>query len=200
VAIKPLQAQAQALDFLPKFGMVLGFAPNGNAAVMQKFNDDYTRSMFLVTSQGEQRELLKVKGEIQGAQFGPKGKMVYAIIAESTSDPAQETPEAPEQETQYASQPYLIAIDLAAKKNIPLLKLQPQQGIGMSLAPDGRALLFDQLATGKPEAGQSILTAPDGQAIQAADLWLLPLPESLAGTTIQPESLSLEGFAPRWAP
>jgi hypothetical protein len=192
VAIKPLLANAQAIDFLPKFGMVLGFSPNGNAAVMQKFNDDYTRSMFLVTNQGEQKELLKVKGEIQGAQFGPKGKMLYVIIAESTGDP--------EKETQYSSQPYLMAIDIPANKTIPLLKLQTQQGIGMSLAPDGRALLFDQLATGAPVAGQSRLTAPDGQDIQAAELWLLPLPESLTGQKIQPESLSLAGFAPRWSP
>ncbi len=192
VAIKPLTANAQAIDFLPKFGMVLGFSPNGNAAVMQKFNDDYTRSMFLVTNQGEQKELLKVKGEIQGAQFGPQGKILYVIVAEATGDP--------EKETQYSNQPYLIAIDIPANKTIPLLKLQTQQGIAMSLAPDGRALLFDQLATGAPVAGQSRLTAPDGQDIQAAELWLLPLPESLIGQKIQPESLSLEGFGPRWSP
>jgi hypothetical protein len=200
VAIKPLQANAKALDFLPKFGMVLGFSPNGNAAVMQKFNDDYTRSLFLVTNQGEQKELLKVKGEIQGAQFGPKGKLLYVIIAEATGDPARET--------QYSNQPYLMAISLGerdannipANKAVPLLKLQTQQGIAMSLAPDGRALLFDQLATGAPIPGLSRLTAPDGQDIQAAELWLLPLPESLTSQKIQPESLSLEGFAPRWAP
>jgi hypothetical protein len=192
VAIKPLTAGAQAIDFLPKFGMVLGFAPNGNAAVMQKFNDDYTRSMFLVTNQGEQKELLKVKGEIQGAQFGPNGKMLYVIVAESTGDP--------EKVTQYSNQPYLLAIDVPTAKTIPLLKLQTQQGIAMSLAPDGRALLFDQLATGAATPGQSRLTAPDGQEIQAAELWLLPLPESLIDQKIQPESLSLEGFAPRWAP
>lgn len=200
VAIKPLSANAKALDFLPKFGMVLGFSPNGTAAVMQKFNDDYTRSLFLVTNQGEQKELLKIKGEIQGAQFGQQGKLLYVIIAEAMGDL--------EKETQYSNQPYLIAIslgepygkDLPANKTIPLLKLQTQQGIAMSLAPDGRALLFDQLATGAPLPGQSRLTAPDGQDIQAAELWLLPLPESLASQKIQPESLSLEGFTPRWAP
>jgi hypothetical protein len=192
VAIKPLTANAPAIDFLPKFGMVLGFSPNGNTAVMEKFNDDYTRSMFLVTNQGEQKELLKVKGEIQGAQFGPQGKMLYVIIAEVVGDP--------EKATKYSNQPYLIAIDIPTAKTISLLKLQTQQGIVMSLAPDGRALLFDQLETGAVTPGQSRLTAPDGQEIQSAELWLLPISESLTNQKIQPESLSLAGFSPRWAP
>ncbi|MBV9385592.1 MAG: hypothetical protein JOZ78_04090, partial [Chroococcidiopsidaceae cyanobacterium CP_BM_ER_R8_30] len=72
VAILPLQSPAQKpLDFLPQFGLVLDFTRDGSAAAMVKFNSDYTRSLFLVTNQGVQKQLLRTTGSILSAQFNP---------------------------------------------------------------------------------------------------------------------------------
>jgi hypothetical protein len=195
VAIKPLVTNAQVIDFLPKFGRVLNFAPNGTAAAMEKYIDDYTRELFLVTNQGQQKKLLAVRGEIQSAQFSPNGQVLYSILAESPPESSATT-------TQYNNQPYLVAIDLATTKTYQLLSLTPQQGIAMSLSPDGRALLFDQLATVPGIAGGQNPTSADGQAIEEGMIWLLPLPESLTNleAKIKPENLSIAGYAPRWAP
>lgn len=61
VPLNPEQA-AQPLDFLPQFGMVLSFARNGAAATMVKFNADFTRSLFLVSNQGEQKRIAQNHG------------------------------------------------------------------------------------------------------------------------------------------
>jgi hypothetical protein len=194
VAIKPLNPAAQVIDFLPKFGRVLSFASNGTAAAMEKYIDDYTRELFLVTNQGQQKKLLAVRGEIQTAQFSPNGKILYGILAESPAETSQTM--------EYNNQPYLVAIDLATVKTYPLLQLAPQQGIAMSLAPDGRALLFDQVATVPAGGNHQEPRSADGQKIEEGIVWLLPLPESLSNleAKIKPENLSIAGYAPRWAP
>jgi hypothetical protein len=200
VAVKSLgDGSERPIDFLPKFGRVLGFARNGTAAAMEKYNDDYTRSLFWVTNQGQQKELIKIQGEFQGVQFTPNGKVLYAVVATATQ--GQQDPEPSVAAEQYSNKPFLVAIDLATAKTWPLLELQAQQGIAISLSPDGRALILDQTETGAPIAGQVRLTAADGQDIRSATLWLLPIPNTLGDRAqIKPESLSLEGFDPRWAP
>jgi hypothetical protein len=49
--------------------MVLSFARDGSAAAMVKFNTDYTRSLFLVTNQGLQKELLRTTGSILSGEL-----------------------------------------------------------------------------------------------------------------------------------
>ncbi len=199
VAITPLTPAVQPWDFLPKFGMVLSFARDGRAAAMVKFNNDYTRSLFLVTNQGEQKELVKIRGDFKNAQFSPDGKTLYCITEEqaTSTDPESETAE-----ISSVPQPYLIAIDITSAQAVPLLQLPPQQGIILSLSPDGRALLFDQVVTSAKVAGDKTLSTPDGQAIQQGMIWLMPLPRSITGfpEKIQPEQLPVAGFYPQWAP
>jgi hypothetical protein len=199
VAITPLTPAVQPWDFLPKFGMVLGFARDGQAAVMVKFNNDYTRALFLVTNQGEQKELLKIKGDFKVAQFSPDGKTLYCITEEQAAGADNESETADQNS---APQPYLIAIDIATAKAAAVLQLPPQPGIILSLSPDGRALMFDQVVTGQKVAGTKTLSTPDGQAIQQGMIWLLPLPSTIAGfqEKIQPEQLPVAGFYPQWAP
>jgi hypothetical protein len=199
VAITPLTPAVQPWDFLPKFGMVLSFARDGQAAAMVKFNNDYTRALFLVTNQGTQKELVKIRGDFKNAQFSPDGKTLYCITEEQavSADPESETAE-----TNGIPQPYLIAIDTTTAQAVPLLQLPPQPGIILSLSPDGRALLFDQVVTAPKVAGAKMLSTPDGQAIQQGLIWLMPLPRSIAGfpAKIQPEQLPVAGFFPQWAP
>jgi hypothetical protein len=190
VAILPLQPQANPLDFLPKFGMVLSFAKDGTAATMVKFNPDYTRSLFLVTNQGVQKELLRTNGSIIDAKFDPASTTLFCLLTQLLKG---------EQDREL---PYLVAIDLKTAKLTPLLELPEQRDIQMSMSPDGLALLFDRIVTTPvPPKGEN-LTTSDGQAIASSSLWILPLtpdtPESTAG--LQLEQLPIPGFHPRWLP
>jgi len=191
IAILPLQSQAKKpLDFLPQFGMVLDFARDGSEAAMVKFNSDSTRSLFLVTTQGVQKQILRTTGEILSAQFDPRKQTLYCLLTQLLEGDT------------YQEQPYLAAIDIKTGKQTPLLVLPNQRDVQMSLSPDGLALLFDQVVTATKPQRQNMRTN-EGEAIATGRLWLLPLlpAASVEGTTqLQPEQLPLPGFHPRWLP
>ncbi|MEP0916090.1 hypothetical protein NC981_04620 [Leptolyngbya sp. DQ-M1] len=193
LAILPLQPnaeqdQTQPLDFLPKFGTVLNFSPDGTAAVMVKFNTDYTRSMFLV-SQGVQKEILKISGSIVRANFAPNNQVLYCLLTNLIPG------------NTFQEQPYLAAIDLKAVREgkpmeqtlRPLVLLPNQREIQVDLAPDGKALIFDQ--TQADDRAKSEVS----QALSGSKLWLLPLKGDLSAKT-QPEELPFRGLHPRWLP
>lgn len=74
IALLPLKAQAEPLDFLPNFGQVLDFTDDGTGAAMINYNTDseelkYTRSLYYVNNQGIQKELIKTNGSIQNCQL-----------------------------------------------------------------------------------------------------------------------------------
>lgn len=198
IAILPLTPGAKPLDFLPKFGMALDFARDGSAAAMVKFNTDYTRSLFLVTNQGVQKELVRTNGSILNCQFAPYKETLYCLLTQLL--PGEE----------YQEQPYIAAIDLQtqagtldAKAIEPLLLLPTQRDIQMSLAPDGLALLFDQVVTNETPTTADSLRTSEGQAIATSRLWLLPLSQPKAGeppAQLQPEPLPFAGFHPHWIP
>lgn len=188
LAILPLQPDAKPLDFLPKFGTVLNFSRDGTAAAMVKFNTDYTRSLFLVTNQGVQKELLRITGSILSAQFDPSRRVLYCLL---TNLVPGET---------YREEPFLAAVDLATNRLQPLLRLPNQQDVQISLSPDGLAILLDQtLATtaDDPKAPKN----SQGQAIADSRLWLLPVvPMEMAKAEVKPQLLPLAGLRPRWLP
>jgi hypothetical protein len=170
IALLPLDDQRtdKPLDFLPQFGVVLSFASDGTAATMLKFNSDYSRSLFLVTNQGIQIELLKTTGSILSTAFGPQKQFLYCLLTQL--QPGKD----------YIEIPYLAKIDLQTSRLTPLFKLQPQDNSNLSLAPDGSALLFDQVTEeGVPES---------------STLKLLPLEAQAA-----PEVVAA-GLTPRWLP
>jgi hypothetical protein len=200
VAIVPLKPGAKPLDFLPKFGQVLSFARDGSAAAMVKFNVDPaqpTRSLFLVTNQGVQKELLRTMGSILKCEFTPKKDALYCLLTQLIAG------------EEYQEEPFLAAIDLKNANDSkqlpadvrPLVVLPNQRDIQMSLSPDGLALLFDQLGTRPPSATDNLRTN-EGQAIATGLLWLLPLADTTSSNTavqVQPEQL-LPGFHPQWLP
>lgn len=193
VAILPLQADAKKpLDFLPQFGLVLDFAPDGTQGAMVRFNSDYTRSLFLVTNQGVQRELLRTTGSILSAQFDPRAGILYCLLTQLMKG------------NTYEEQPYLSAIDLKTGKQTPLVVLPNQRDVQLSMAPDGLGLLFDQVVTAaNANPSPTLPRTEQGQAIATSRLWLLPLPETLdanLANQLQPEQLPLPGFRPRWLP
>ncbi|MDP8965488.1 MAG: Ig-like domain-containing protein [Cyanobacteriota bacterium] len=196
VAIIPLTPAVKPLDFLPKFGVVLSFAGDGSAAAMVKFNTDYTRSLFLVTNQGIQKELLRTTGSVLSCEFTAQKDTLYCLLTQLIKG------------QEYQEEPFFAAIDLKAandstKQSVvkPLVVLPNQRDIEMSLSPDNLALLFDQLITRPPAATDSLRTN-EGQAIATGLLWLLPLVEAAptdTATQVQPEQL-LPGFQPHWLP
>ncbi len=195
IGILPLKPGAKPLDFLPKFGVLLSFAQDGSAAAMVKFNTDYTRSLYWVTNQGTQKELLRTTGSIQSCEFALKRDKLYCLLTQLIKG------------EQYQEEPFLATIDLKPDPNSkqptvrPLVVLPNQRDIQMSLSPDGLALLFDQIGT-RPPAPTDTLRANDGQAIAAGMLWLLPLVDTTSATPptqVKPEQL-LPGFHPRWLP
>jgi hypothetical protein len=189
LAILPLEPDAKPLDFLPKFGMVLTFSRDGSRAAMVKFNTDRTRSLFLVTNQGTQKELLRTTGSILKAQFDPARQVLYCLLTELIIEGDL-----------YREKPYLAAIDLKTSKLTPLLELPEQRDIQMSLAPDGIGILFDQATTTDTANSKAVQRTQDGKVIADSQLWLLPLDIEKPTVALQPEALPLNGLHPRWLP
>ena len=196
VAILPLQVEAKKpLDFLPQFGIVLDFTRDGSEAAMVKFNTDYTRSLFLVTNGGVQKQVLRTTGSILSAQFDPHEQKLYCLLTQLLEGES------------YQEQPYLMVIDLETGKQKPLLLLPNQRDVQMSLSPDGLGLLFDQVVTATVPSNRQKANIPrtnEGEAIATSHLWLLPLitdtSKSETPSQLQPEKLPLSGFHPSWLP
>jgi dipeptidyl aminopeptidase/acylaminoacyl peptidase len=194
LAILPLVPDAKPLDFLPKFGVVLDFSPDGVLATMVKFNADRTRSLFLVSSQGTQKELLRTKGSIFSAQFAPDKQTLYCLLSELITEGEI-----------YKEEPYLASVDLKTGKQTPLVLLPDQFDTQVSIAPDGLAILLDQTTEAAKEPQQASQQAnqprsSSGKAIATSRLWLLPIDPTNPTAKSQPESLPLPGLRPRWLP
>lgn len=193
MAILPLATEAQTLDFLPKYGVILGFAKDGSAAALVKFNVDPTnptRSLFLVTNQGVEKELLKTDGSILEATFDPTKQYLYCLYTKRLPGDV------------YEEEPYLAAIDLETFKQIDLLRLPIQRDIQISLAPDGLGLLFDQVVSASTANSDGPIRGKEGKAITSSQLWFLPLLQDDKGLPItsDPQPLELAGLRPRWLP
>jgi len=195
LAIVALEGQPdKPIDFLPKYGTILSFSRDGSAAAVVKFNQDFTRSLYLVNIQGQEKELQRTTGSIIDAEFDPTGQTLYCLLSKLV--PGQ----------QYQEQPYITAIDLKTGQSRKLLEFSPnQRQVQMNLSPDGIALLFDQpLTTPQPAPQNSdAVRTDDNAAIVTSHLWLLPI-TSISTTEAtpapQPEKLPLPGFRPRWLP
>ncbi len=185
VSIFPLTpSQGSNLDFLPKFGNVLSFAPDGTAAAMVEYNSDYTKSLFVVTNQGIEQQIFKTNGSILDARFSPSKDLIYCLATELKT-----------QGNNSYEEPYLTAIDLKTQKIVMMMMLPIQQGIQMSLSPDGLAVMFDQADKG--ESTNEIL-----QGSSNGILWLLPIPPNIRELTtpVKADRLPLSGWHPRWLP
>jgi hypothetical protein len=158
---------------------------------MVKFNTDNTRSLFLVSNQGTQKELLRTTGSILSTRFDPTKQTLYCLLTELLTGGDI-----------YREQPYLAAIDLKTAKLRRLVMLPDQQDVQVSLSPDGLALLFDQTiqAEQSSAAAAGQLRDNTGKAIADSRLWLLPLDPANPAAKLQPESLPLPGLRPLWLP
>ncbi|MFM7576702.1 MAG: hypothetical protein ACKO5Q_07170, partial [Microcystaceae cyanobacterium] len=87
ISILPLQPEGKPLDFLPKFGQLLNFSPDGTAAAVINYNTDnaqkrYQRSLFYVNNQGQQRELFRTEGSILSCQVTSDNRQLYCLLTE----------------------------------------------------------------------------------------------------------------------
>ncbi|MGK7932087.1 MAG: hypothetical protein AB4041_11730 [Microcystaceae cyanobacterium] len=196
ISLLPLneEMEGDADNFLPKFGELLSFSPDGSAAAMVNFNSNdaelrYTRSLFYVNNQGIQKELLNTKGSILDCQFTTQGKELYCLLTELLEGEA------------YQEQPYFAKIDLETGQLMPLMKLPNFREVRLSLSPDGLGILFDQVVTNNAINVDNTLMTDGGEAIVGGKLWVLIPPDDFSQET-QPElkELGLLGIRPQWSP
>jgi len=197
VALIPLENDSDPSNFLPEYGQVLTFSSDGSAAAMVNFNTQdpdkqYKRSLFLVTNQGVEKNLLETEGSILSCEFSPTVTHLYCLLTDLVKGkPYQETP-------------YLVSIDLETTETTPLLTLPESRDMAMSLSADGLGLLFDQIMTvsNRPDAAPT-LRSDAGETIIGSRLWLLiPTPTVTETPSSQPElkELPISGLKPLWLP
>lgn len=174
LAIVPLteHQQGELLSFLPQYGMVLAFSPDGRNAAMVKFNPDFTRSLYLVNSQGQAKELLKTTGSLLSAVFDPRGKVLYCLMTRLRAD------------EQFREQSFIAMVDIRDGQLTPILNLIGQKDLGIGLAPDGSGLVFDQTTPGQQQDFQ--VTLLPIQALEQGEVIKL-LPPQILGPGIHPQ-------------
>ncbi len=182
-------------SFLPQYGQVLTFSSDGTAAAMINFNTQdvekqYTRSLYLVTTQGVQKELVNTDGSIRSCEFNPKATHLYCVLTEMVEGES------------YQEQPFLISIDLDTSEVTPIMTFPKRQQITMSLSPDGHGILFDQISTATESTpDETSLRTNAGEPIIGSRLWLLISGDSFTDDDSgKLEELPLVGLAPQWLP
>jgi hypothetical protein len=195
IALLPLQTNAKVLDFLPKFGRVIGFTRDGSAAAMVNFNTDnpqlrYSKSLYYVNNQGTQKKLIDVNGSIVSCQFNPTGTQLFCLLTQ-----AEETDE-------YIEKPYFANIDINNGKIQPLVALPKYQDIKLSLSSDGLGILFDQVVTATNDAPNNLLRTNSGESIVGGNLWILLVSTTDSESKVSPQlkEIPLAGFHPQWLP
>jgi len=194
VGILPLTKDAKPLDFLPKFGQILNFSPDGRAAVFINFNQDkknlsFLRSLYYVNNSGISKELLRLSGSILNCQFNPQSTALYCLLTKVTN------------EASYQEIPYFVRIDIKTAKITPLITLPSYEDIGLSLSPDGLAILFDQVEVGETGNIKDGLITNAGEKIIDSNLWLLIPPfDSDPQSKSQLQKLPINGVRPQWKP
>ena len=201
IALLPLEAQAQPLDFLPKFGQVLDFTADGTGAAMINYNTDseelkYAQSLYYVNNQGIQKELLNTEGSIQNCQFDPIAEHLYCWLTELAKGEI------------YIEKPYLAQINLKTGEIKTLVAIAKYQESRVSVAPDGLGILFERSVL-KDTASHKAM--PSGLSLNRVNsnilgekknsIWLaIPTIDLANKTTADVEQLPFIGFHPQWLP
>lgn len=190
VAMVPLygDAKGKPIDFWPKFDQILHFARDGSAALMAQNNPDSTRSLYLLSNQGQEQELLKVGGYLLDTEINPSTQTVYCLY--TTFNRSQTA----------SFDLHISAIELDTGKEQRLITIPKQSSGTLSLAPDGSALLYEKVTvTDKPS--QSVVRDSVGQTVTDSQIWLYPLSDTHAVSPKKqkPQKL-LAGIQPLWLP
>jgi hypothetical protein len=191
ISLNPLTPDAKPLEFYPGYNKILGFVPDRDLKLMVKINEDRTESLFVVADPNTNRELFKSNSSILECKLEPRQETSIFCIKSLYSL----------EQGQYQEEIYLAVIDLTTGESFPLLALPNYRDVTMNLSSDGIALLFDQVVVEDEKTGRSLLNQK-GQAIAAARLWLLPLPDIQGeeGFNRIPAQELVPGFKAQWLP
>ncbi|MEG3976585.1 hypothetical protein QT970_18460 [Microcoleus sp. herbarium8] len=153
---------------------------------MLKYNSDFTQSIFLVTNQELQKELIRTTGELIDCQFAPGTPQLYYFL--TRRKPGKD----------FSEQFTLEAIDLQTFAVQPLLVLPDQVETKMSLSPDGIELLLDRVVAQKSEPVAGDLRTDGPSAIALSTLILLKFKNARASNNYpSTQELRLKGCRPR---
>jgi hypothetical protein len=188
VAILPLAENGGTPIFLPTYEKGLGFSRDGRYQLLVKVDADNGRSLYLRHEQGEAKLLLRTANPILGCQLEPRREeMLYCLKSDLV----------PTLDGKIREEPFLSMIDRKTGQETPILGLPNYRDVQMSMAPDGSALLFDQLVTTSFGVRKDLVTG-DGSVIADGRVWLLPLGDRVTPKILPRELVS--GFRPRWSP
>ena len=185
IALLPLKAQAEPLDFLSQFGQVLDFTGDGTGAAMINYNTDseelkYKQSLYYVNNQGIEKELLTTDGSIQNCQFDPVAEHLYCWLTELSKGKV------------YVEKPYLAEINLKTGKIKTIVTVPKYQESQISVAPDGLGILFEQPLN---------MTNFNIPGERQNSIWLaIPTLDVANQTRFELEQLPFIGFHPQWLP
>ncbi|MEM7794010.1 MAG: hypothetical protein AAF579_06090 [Cyanobacteria bacterium P01_C01_bin.118] len=191
------EQSGEILDFLPQYGLVMDVASNGSAAAMVSFNQDdpekrFTQTLFWVSNQGDEKPLLNVTGSILDAQFDPTNELLFCLTSELLEG------------NTYQVQPSISVVNLKTEQREKLWTLPPQPSANISLAPDGLALLFDEIVPSDDSNSSAVVD--DGVAVLTAKIWLLPLYQTSEARLnkqpkpVEPQAFPFAGINPTWIP
>ncbi len=193
VGLIPLNTEAGASQFLRGMDKALDFSPNGNELLLTQQNEDLSYSLLIYDLKNRtQREILRGAYPLLTCRFDPRSQSTAYCLKE---DFVQREGEAVQ------SEPYLAVINLSNGQTLPLLALPNYPEVDLTIAPDGLALLFDQVATATPVSPNDLLTSSK-MSIVDGRVWLLPLPSNPnQETEADPDPQELTpGYAPQWMP
>jgi Tol biopolymer transport system component len=193
LAIIPLRAETGTSQFLTGMGEALTFSSDGKQLLLTQQNPDYSHSLvsYDLISHTPQ-EIIRGPYPILDCQFAPRHQsMAYCL----------RTDYVPQENGEMIEEPYLSLVDLKQRQSQPLLALPNYPEVDVSLAPDGLALIFDQVVTTNARSSNDVVTQSQ-KTITDGRIWLLPLPEQLASgkpVDLSPQELT-PGYAPQWMP
>jgi len=186
VALVPLGESAEGWQFFPGYSRLLAFsARDRRAKLLVRDNDDLSQSLYLLEGRGRARELMQTRGRFLDCTFEPRHEMhLYCLHTE------------PLDAEQAIASPFLTLVELEDAEGVPLVALADDPNIRMSLAPDGRDLLFDQVV--RPTRQRS-----DRPAEIEGSIWQLSLPDLAsrrAYVNFRPPREVRRGVDPHWLP
>jgi hypothetical protein len=156
---------------------------------MLKYNSDFSRSIFLITNHGLQKELSYTAGEFLNCQFDPINPQLYCLL--TRRQPGKD----------FSEKLTLEAIDLPTFAVKPLLVLPDQVKTKISFSPHGLELLLDRVVAKKSEPVTGDLRTDGSSAIAQSSLMLLSLKKtSKFNGDPSSQPLPLQAVRPQWLP
>jgi hypothetical protein len=191
ISLVPLTPDAPDREFFPGYDRVVAFASgNRRQIIALKSNRDLTRSLFTIGDRGREREILNTTGAILDCQFEPREeKLLYCLRTE------------PLNPNSTVERPILSIINIATGTDVPLLALTNDPEVRMSMSPDGRSLLFDQITLNSDNS--STLPQATENFRTTGSIWSLNLPDFISGDRneqLTPPQKITSGLDPQWIP